>query len=69
MTLSVAGSRQRNPAETERQLSRQKRRDEEFIRHKARSLGLRVTEGRCVLIVAHGNSLRRLVKHLGGISD
>jgi len=26
-------------------------------------------KGRCVLVSAHGNSLRALVKHLDGISD
>ena len=28
-----------------------------------------LAEGRTVLIAAHGNSLRALVKHLDGISD
>jgi 2,3-bisphosphoglycerate-dependent phosphoglycerate mutase len=26
-------------------------------------------DGRCVLVAAHGNSLRALVKHLDGVSD
>lgn len=32
-------------------------------------IGPKITEGKSVLIVAHGNSLRALVKHLAGISD
>jgi 2,3-bisphosphoglycerate-dependent phosphoglycerate mutase len=33
------------------------------------SIAPRLREGRCVLVVAHGSSLRALVKHVEGVSD
>ncbi|MGE5582231.1 MAG: 2,3-diphosphoglycerate-dependent phosphoglycerate mutase [Bacillota bacterium] len=42
---------------------------ERFLPYWSREIAPRITEGRKVLIVAHGNSLRALVKQLDRISD